>query len=117
MARPDETPAVLRLEVFGDMHRVVVHAIGEVDLASSTVLRATLARLAAARRDVVLDLACVTFMDASGVGVILGAYREARGMGVAFVLRGPSRAVTKVLDLTGTLRVVPVEPDGTGAVP
>jgi anti-sigma B factor antagonist len=112
----DEVSDILDLEVSEDSGLAVLRATGEVDVASSGCLRSTLARLLGAGRDLVLDLQGVRFMDASGIGVLFGAHRLARNLGVRFSLRGPSPAVAKLLKLTGALRVVPIEPDVSCAV-
>jgi stage II sporulation protein AA (anti-sigma F factor antagonist) len=48
-------------------------------------------------------------MDASGIGVLVGAQRLAREIGATFTIRRPSPAVERLLKLTGVLRVVRVE--------
>jgi anti-anti-sigma factor len=78
----------------------VVVVEGEIDLSSVPKLRQTLAHaLAPPRREVVVDLAAVEFIDASGIGVLVGAAAEAARTGVNFRLRTPSPSVERVLDL------------------
>jgi anti-sigma B factor antagonist len=87
----------------------VVVVAGEIDLSSVPKLRDSLAyALASPRREVVVDLAGVEFIDASGVGVLVGAASEAARTGVKFRLRRPSPSVGRVLQLAhldGTLEV------------
>jgi anti-anti-sigma factor len=110
MGPRDEERDVLRLEVSEDSGRAVVRASGEVDLDSSSALRAALARLLVAGRHIVLDLSGVTFIDASGIGVLVGARRSAVRSGLTLALRRPSPVVKKVLEVTSVLRFIPVEP-------
>ena len=46
----------------------------------------------------VVDLAAVSFIDAAGLGVLLGAHRRRAG---GLALRAPSRCVRRLLALTG----------------
>jgi anti-sigma B factor antagonist len=85
----------------GQPARVVVHVTGEVDVATSALLAATLARAmeteSAVRADLVVDLAKVRFIDASGINVLLNASRQASAAGGSLVLRSPSRPVCRLL--------------------
>jgi anti-sigma B factor antagonist len=78
----------------------VVVVAGEIDLSSVPKLREAMAHvIAPPRREVVVDLAGVEFIDASGVGALVGAAGEAARAGVKFRLRTPSPSVERVLDL------------------
>jgi anti-sigma B factor antagonist len=78
----------------------VVVVAGEIDLSTMPELRLTLANvITPPREEVVVDLAAVEFIDASGVGVLVGAAGEAARAGVKFRLHAPSPAVERVLNL------------------
>lgn len=83
---------------------------GELDIGTGAVLRRRLASLSAEEpvpSRIVVDLSDLTFVDASGIGVLLAAQRELRGRGGQLVLRHPSRVVRRVLqvlELDGVLR-------------
>jgi anti-anti-sigma factor len=85
----------------------IVVVAGEVDPATVSELRNTLSRvIAPPRQEVVVDLAAVEFIDASGVGALVGAAAAAGRAGVKFRLKAPSAPVERVLDLArldGTL--------------
>jgi anti-sigma B factor antagonist len=88
----------------------VVRATGEVDVMTAGRLRSALAHLVREGRNLVVDLRGVRFMDASGIGALVGAQRLARHTGVTLTLRRPSPGVARLLKVTGALRTVPVEP-------
>jgi anti-sigma B factor antagonist len=78
-----------------------VQVTGELDLATSPQLRQTLQEAQRSVRLVVLDLRELSFMDGSGVHVILDVARDARREGGRLLLvRGPAQ-VERVLTLTG----------------
>jgi anti-sigma B factor antagonist len=85
---------------------------GELDLLSSPHLRQTLAEAQLDTRLVVLDLREVTFIDSSGVHVILDAAAEARReWGRLMLVRG-SVPVERMLTLTKVAdRVLTVDPE------
>ncbi len=85
----------------------VVSARGEIDLSSSPELRSALHEEEARAGTVVLDLREVTFMDSSGLGVIVGQHKRAREDGFRFkvaVARGTE--VERILELSGLVSVL-----------
>ena len=58
-----------------------------------------------------LDLSGVTFMDSSGIAVILKTDRLLRQTGGALALCGVPRQVRRVLDVAGLTNIVPVLED------
>jgi anti-anti-sigma factor len=80
-----------------------VHVAGELDLASSFTLERTLREAQRCARVVVLDLRELTFIESTGVHVILeAAARVRRGDGRLILVRG-----TAQVDLALTLTDVP----------
>lgn len=62
-------------------------------------------------RRCVLDLTGVSFMDSSGIAVILKTDRLLRQMGGALALSGVPGQVRRVLDVAGLTKIVPVLDD------
>ena len=58
---------------------MVVFASGEIDLATSSGLRDALLTAAESSSRVVVDLSAVTFLDMSGVGVLIGFKKLSNG--------------------------------------
>jgi len=84
---------------------VVVVASGEIDLWSAPDVREALSAHDAG--DVVLDLRGVTFMDSSGLGLIVEQQQRARRHGFRFgVAVVQSTDVHRILELSGLTKVV-----------
>jgi anti-anti-sigma factor len=82
--------------------RVRVRLRGELDLATVDLVADRLRELRARHATVVLDLDELTFIDASGLRVLLTATHDARNDGWAFTVTrgaGPVRRLFEVLDL------------------
>jgi anti-anti-sigma factor len=82
--------------------RYVVTVRGELDLATADRLWAELEPLFEQGTLVVLDGAQITFLDSSGLRVLLQAANRASSGGAEFRLVAPQPAVQRVLDLAGT---------------
>ncbi|MFD8708639.1 STAS domain-containing protein [Kitasatospora sp. NPDC059648] len=96
----------------------VVTAYGEIDLDTAPRLHRELSRALVEHQEVVLDLSQVTFMDCSGLGVLVRARDQADRSGRRLVLRGVGRPVAQLLKLTGlACRLTPVPRPSTGRLP
>ena len=59
-------------------------------------------------RNIVFDLTGLTFMDSSGLGLIMGRYALVKRYGGKMAVLDPSPAVQKMMNLAGMERMVPV---------
>jgi anti-sigma B factor antagonist len=86
----------------------VVEVGGEVELHSASQLRDELLRAGEAEHPcVVVDLSRVTFIDSTGLGVLVGALKRVREKG-ALSLVCPQRQVRRVFEITGLTKVFPM---------
>ncbi len=82
---------------------------GEFDLTAATRVRQELDGLIdGGHRRLVVDLRKVSFIDSSGLGVLLGRYRRLSEQGGEMFLVGAQPAVRTVLQMSGVPQVVPV---------
>ncbi|MFG1777824.1 STAS domain-containing protein [Micromonospora sp. NPDC049048] len=85
----------------------VVEVVGEVDMSTTPQLRDRLHEVAqGGARVVVVDLTGVGFLDSSGVGALVVAYKDLRERGGWLGLAGVSRPVRSVLSITSVDRVI-----------
>ena len=80
----------------------VVSVVGEIDL--GTAGRLSEAAVAAVQQigpNLVLDLSGVTFMDSTGLKVLLAVHKRAELSGGRLVLAGPTRSVDRIVKITG----------------
>lgn len=83
---------------------------GDVDLLHVAALRRSLAEaLIEGCRMLVVDLAEVTFVDSTGLGVLVSTWKRARVLRVEMVVWRPSPAVATVLSLTALDRVLAID--------
>ena len=94
-----EALTAVDIDVTYSEHEAVVTLHRELDLETRPDLEAAFVRLA--DRDlIVVDLADVTFIDVSNIGLIQGVWRLARSRGADLVLRSPRPHVSRILELT-----------------
>lgn len=89
---------------------IVVTLAGELDVAGAPIVRQALVdALNDGAPLLVVDLSQLGFIDSTGLGVLVGALKRAHSMDAEFVLANPSRAVSRVFEIAGLDRVMPVE--------
>jgi anti-sigma B factor antagonist len=80
----------------------LVQVRGEVDIATAPLLRAVLDTVVARRPTrVEVDLSGATFMDAQALATLAAVRRRLASRHAALVLRDPSPAVVRLLELSG----------------
>ena len=104
--------ATFGLAVRRENRTAVLIPTGELDLSSAPELEAELERAWQSQVEaVIVDLRAVSFMDSTGLRVILNANQTARAKDVQLAIVDGSDQVRKLFDLTGvseTLTVVTV---------
>jgi anti-sigma B factor antagonist len=87
---------------------VVVVLRGELDMAAAAGVAAPLVAAAASEPWVIVDLAALRFIDASGVAALVRGRKQARQAGGDLLLAAPRPQVLRVLTLTRLIGVFPV---------
>jgi anti-sigma B factor antagonist len=95
---------------------MVVFAVGEIDLATSPILREALVEAVESRRHLIVDLSAVTFLDSTGLGVLIRTQKRIATTRKSMSLVGPNGLVAKVLRITRVDEAIPVHPDIDTAV-
>ncbi|HET7398714.1 MAG TPA: STAS domain-containing protein [Intrasporangium sp.] len=99
--------------------RTVVHLEGEIDVYTAPRVRDKLdEQIREGRTDLVVDLTDVTFIDSTGLGVLVGRLKHIRLLGGSLRLVGSDDRVLKVFSITGLDKVFEIYPtleDALGA--
>jgi anti-sigma B factor antagonist len=112
----DRDPAGLEFIQLQVGHRTVLAASGEIDMATAPALvEAAAAVLASGALDVWLDLSEVTFMDSTGVKVLLDTRGALSGTGRSFAVICPPGPVRRVLGIAGVEGDLPLFTDRASA--
>ena len=98
--------AGLTIRVCREPGCAIVTVAGEIDIATVARLRQRLNALADSGRPVIADLDQVGFMDASGLGAIVGASRRATAHGSSFQVVCDRRQTRRLFRLAGLERQI-----------
>lgn len=97
--------------------RTVVHVGGEIDVYTAPLVREKLdEQITAGRNDLVVDLTDVTFLDSTGLGVLVGRLKLTRSLGGSMRIVGTDDRVLKVFAITGLDKVFDIHADVDSAL-
>ncbi|WP_331750147.1 STAS domain-containing protein (plasmid) [Streptomyces longwoodensis] len=94
----------------------VLSLAGELDHDSGETLRQALAATGTEKPRIVLDMRQVTFMDSTGVNILIAAYRTISEAGGWVRLAAPSKTVLRVVQLVGIDHLIACRPTLRGAL-
>jgi anti-sigma B factor antagonist len=121
MASPEDRPGQpiggLQLTVGQQGTTGILELVGELDVAQEARVREALKQVFDAQPEcLVLDLSRLSFIDSTGIGIVIGVKKAAERDGVRLVIcRGPL-AVQRVFELTGLTSSLPFVPSTSGDV-
>jgi anti-sigma B factor antagonist len=99
----------------GDGH-VIVALRGELDILDAASVAGALAAVTAREPRVIVDLAGLGFIDASGLAALVSGWKHARHAGGDLLLAAPQQRVLRVLTVTRLLDLFSVHPSVEQAV-
>lgn len=87
---------------------LVVRLIGELDHHEASILRDAWQKKLKEEdvQHVILNLEQVTFMDSSGIGVILGRYKEIIHSGGELIVCSINPAIKRLLEMSGLFKII-----------
>jgi stage II sporulation protein AA (anti-sigma F factor antagonist) len=94
---------------------LIIYIKGELDLVTANDFREAVDRTMEEMmaKNLLIDLSNVSFIDSSGLGVILGRFRKISAKNGQLILVGLNPNVKRILELSGILSFIPVCTDET----
>lgn len=106
----------IETENLGD-NAVCIAPSGELDLYNADRLKAKVLEVFdASHSALVIDLSQLSYIDSSGVGVLLFTFANAKRRHITIYFSGPTGAVRRVIELTSLLGYLPITDSRAEAV-
>ncbi len=58
-------------------------------------------------RQIIIDLSEMSFMDSTGIGVLIGRYKKMKQKGIGIFITNPSYHAEKIFKMTGLYEIMP----------
>lgn len=89
---------------------------GEIDLYTATQVRQRIHELVSGgRKHIIADLQGVTYLDSTGLGVLIGALRRTRETDGNMAIACSQPRLLRIFEITGLAKVFRIYPDEQGA--
>ena len=89
---------------------LIVSLSGELDHHGAEQIRSLIERAITERdvKNLIFDFSSLSFMDSSGIGMIIGRYKLIHSIGGGVVLVCTSQRMKKLVTMSGLTRLIPV---------
>lgn len=98
----------MNVKILSKNNCFVAYLEGELDEHSANSVRNKLdISIEMARVDsFVFDMGGVTFMDSTGIGVILGRYKKLKSKNIELYIANPTKNIDKILNMAGIYTII-----------
>ena len=98
----------MEVKITVNKNTLIAAPAGEIDHHSAAAVRKQIddAYEESCCRDIVFDMNRVEFMDSSGIGVIIGRYKQIKALGGKTMIVRPQPQVDKILELSGLKKIM-----------
>lgn len=89
---------------------LIVSVVGELDHHSAEHVRQKIdgELIKASTRNVIFDLSRLSFMDSSGIGVIIGRYKNVKKLDGKMAIVSSNKQVNRIIEMSGISKMIPV---------
>lgn len=103
----------MKVEIKSEGTGAVALLSGEIDHHNAKEIRSKLDRyiIAAQPRELAIDFRNISFMDSSGIGLIMGRYKLMHECGGRLEVRNPQSYIRRVMKLSGIEKLVRITGD------
>ena len=100
----------MEIRLIGDKHTLLVNIDSELDHHAAGKIREAVDRKIKSTNavNIIFDFSKVTFMDSSGIGVIMGRYKVSKMLGGRVIIFGAKKQTRRIIDMSGIDRLVKV---------
>ena len=100
----------LSVEVTDARHVLVVRLTGELDHHTAEKVRNRIDEklMSGSYVNLVFNLSGLTFMDSSGLGVLLGRYKRVSQLGGNMILCCVNPSISRLMELSGLFKILPL---------
>ncbi len=97
---------------------LIIKICGEIDHHTSQGIRQQIetALMEIGGRNIIFDFENVTFMDSSGIGMLIGRYKQLQSFAGRISIYNANDKITEILKLSGLLKLIPIFRDMENAL-
>lgn len=101
----------MEIKYTGDGDCIYAELSGELDEYTADYVRISLDDLlrkeALSKSKLILDFSKVSFMDSTGIGMLLGRYNKFSKQDISLYIKNPTSYVNRIFEMTGIYQIIP----------
>lgn len=103
----------MEVKLLGEKRALLVRLQGELDHHTAAKIREEADRMLRSTNavNIIFDFSELSFMDSSGIGMIMGRYKKARTLGGRVCAFGVNAQILRIMEMSGIDRIIKLIPD------
>lgn len=101
----------MEIKYTGDSDCIYAELSGELDEYTADYVRISLDDLlkneTLSKSKLILDFSKVSFMDSTGIGMLLGRYNKFSKQDISLYIKNPTSYVNRIFEMTGIYQIIP----------
>ena len=98
-------------------HTLIVSLSGELDHHSAEKIREKIdGTMEKGFKNLIFNFKKVSFMDSSGIGVIIGRYKKVQGKGGSVCITCLNDKIKRIFEISGLFKIIPYYPNDEDAL-
>lgn len=87
---------------------LIIKVIGEIDHHTSEMIREKIDKefSRSNAKNIIFDFSGINFMDSSGIGVIMGRYRNTEQIGGKVAIVGANQSLNRIFNISGLHKII-----------
>lgn len=108
----------MKVELLGEKRALIVTVSGELDHHIAEKIKAEVDDKMRSTNavNVIFDFSKLSFMDSSGLGVIMGRYKKARTLGGKVIVFGVNAGILRIMEMSGLSKIIKLAPNYEKAI-
>jgi len=87
----------------------IIYLSGEIDLSNADSIKEQAIKLLERKKDLILNLSGVTYIDSSGISILIESHKNAMQQGVKSILQDISKEALKVIMMARLEQILIIE--------
>ncbi|MDD6213625.1 MAG: anti-sigma F factor antagonist [Firmicutes bacterium] len=102
----------MEVRLLGEKKTLLVKVSGELDHHMAAKIKEEVDNklCSSNAKNIVFDFSGLTFMDSSGIGVIMGRYKKARTLGGRVIAYGINAQILRIMEMSGIDKIIKLTP-------
>lgn len=108
----------MQIILMGEKKTLLVKVTGELDHHMAEKLKTSVDEKIRSTNaiNVIFDFTELSFMDSSGLGVIMGRYKKIRTLGGKVIIYGVNAGILRIMEMSGIDKIIKISPSYEKAV-